>query len=423
MKDQYISYAKLSGYKSIEELAIEFEPNLNILIGKNAVGKTNFINFLNNTLNFEFSNSNNFEAFFEIKGNDLNHKFSFVKKTSIQSKNIKEDNKFLELFKSKKINPNFEGKLIVENKKSKVTGEFTVQEEDQCAQMFTRMLDEDEIDLRSILIKHGIPKNYSIIDSPLNLELWNENISDNFLNLYNNERQSLFFKKMLFSTINLDLLEGNYFNNRLKKEESIKKFISKKKEEYKKAVFKDTKFLDELKYILREYSPIYDLRINDSFNIDIDFESHKIVLRNFFLEFFIDNKWFTFDELSDGTKRLFYIISEILVSEINENFSQVKILNVIFIEEPELGIHPHQLYHLMKFLKERSRNNQIIITTHSPLSLDVLEKNELESIIVASKSNGRTILKKLDEVKLHKARLYMDELNLSDFWLNSNLED
>ena len=181
--------------------------------------------------------------------------------------------------------------------------------------------------------------------------------------------------------------------------------------------------MNELRYLLREYSPIFDLRINDSFNIDIDFESHKIVLRNFFLEFFVDNKWFTFDELSDGTKRLFYIISEIFISEINVYYSEVNLLNIIFIEEPELGIHPHQLYQLMRFLKEKSRNNQIIITTHSPLSLDILEKNELDSIIIASKSNGQTKLKKLSKAKLEKAKLYMDDLNLSDFWLNSNLED
>lgn len=420
---QFIKYVKLSGYKSIEELSIDFEPNLNILIGKNAVGKTNFINFLNNTLNFDFSNSNNFEATFEIKGDEFNHKFSFEKKTNIQTKIQKEDNKTFDIFKPKKINPNFIGKLLVQNKKTKVIGEFTVEDENQCSQIFTKHLSEDNISLKSIFIKHGLPKNYSIIESPLNIELWNEYVSDNFLNLYNADNQSLFFKKMLFATINMDLLNGNYFNNRLKKEDSIKKFINKKREEYKKSVFGETKFLNELRYLLREYSPIFDLRINDSFNIDIDFESHKIVLRNFFLEFFVDNKWFTFDELSDGTKRLFYIISEIFISEINVYYSEVNLLNIIFIEEPELGIHPHQLYQLMRFLKEKSRNNQIIITTHSPLSLDILEKNELDSIIIASKSNGQTKLKKLSKAKLEKAKLYMDDLNLSDFWLNSNLED
>ena len=133
-----------------------------------------------------------------------------------------------------------------------------------------------------------------------------------------------------------------------------------------------------MKDILKEFSPIENVRINDNFLLEIDNENEKISLKNFFLEFYIDKKWYSFDDLSDGTKRIFYIISEIFILDkrmyVNE---EEKRLNVIFIEEPELGIHPFQLFNLMRFIKEKSRTNQIIITTHSPLSLDILEKDEL----------------------------------------------
>jgi predicted ATPase len=141
----------------------------------------------------------------------------------------------------------------------------------------------------------------------------------------------------------------------------------------------------------------------------------------------IDKKWFSFEDLSDGTKRIFYIISEIFILDRNNfkltNDPTNNNLNVIFIEEPELGIHPHQLFRLMNFLKEKSRSNQIIITTHSPLSLDILEINELDSILIAEKLDGQTQLKKLSKEKIEKAKMYMNDLNLSDFWLNSDLED
>ncbi|MFC3158077.1 AAA family ATPase [Chryseobacterium arachidis] len=88
-----------------------------------------------------------------------------------------------------------------------------------------------------------------------------------------------------------------------------------------------------------------------------------------------------------------------------------------------MGIHPYQLFRLMKFLKEKSRSNQIVITTHSPLSLDILEINELDSILIAEKSDGQTQLKRLSKEKIEKAKMYMSDLNLSDFWLNSDLED
>ena len=39
----YLKRVQLSGYKSIEEVEIEFQKGFNIIIGKNAAGKTNFV--------------------------------------------------------------------------------------------------------------------------------------------------------------------------------------------------------------------------------------------------------------------------------------------------------------------------------------------------------------------------------------------
>ena len=77
----------------------------------------------------------------------------------------------------------------------------------------------------------------------------------------------------------------------------------------------------------------------------------------------------------------------------------------------------------MLFIKEKSKNSQIIVTTHSPLVLDILENEELKSIIIAEKNEGKSSFNKLSSKKLEKAELYLNELNLSDFWLNSDLED
>ena len=53
----FLSNVKLSGYKSIDRINVNFVAGLNIIIGKNAVGKTNFLNFhivsqLNTSINF-----------------------------------------------------------------------------------------------------------------------------------------------------------------------------------------------------------------------------------------------------------------------------------------------------------------------------------------------------------------------------------
>ena len=97
---------------------------------------------------------------------------------------------------------------------------------------------------------------------------------------------------------------------------------------------------------------------------------------------------------------------------------------IILIEEPELGIHPHQFKKLMDFLIEESRSKQIIITTHSPQSLDSLDENELNRIIIAYSTNSEsgTQLRHLDEREISKAHQYIKDDFLSDYWLYSDLE-
>ena len=45
-KQAYISRVHLKGYKSIRDLEIDFKPGLNIIIGPNGSGKTNFLEFI-----------------------------------------------------------------------------------------------------------------------------------------------------------------------------------------------------------------------------------------------------------------------------------------------------------------------------------------------------------------------------------------
>ena len=94
---------------------------------------------------------------------------------------------------------------------------------------------------------------------------------------------------------------------------------------------------------------------------------------------------------------------------------------IILIEEPELGIHPHQLSTLMNFLKFQSAEKQIILTTHSPQVLNCLKATELDRIIVA-RHEGKTgtQMYHLSEEEQEFAAQYMkNEAFLSDYWLLS----
>src|SRR5580658_679384 len=57
-EDLYLHSAELSGYKTIKKTFVEFKPGLNVIIGTNGVGKTNFLTFLYKALNVELQNLN-----------------------------------------------------------------------------------------------------------------------------------------------------------------------------------------------------------------------------------------------------------------------------------------------------------------------------------------------------------------------------
>ncbi len=117
--------------------------------------------------------------------------------------------------------------------------------------------------------------------------------------------------------------------------------------------------------------------------------------------------------LSDGTKRLFYIITETLSIE----------SGALIIEEPELGIHPRQLYSLMNFFKDQSVEKQIYISTHSPVVLDVLSPKELNCIIITKFGKKGSEFRKLSKKEKDKAIEYMNSVGeLSYYWLHSDLE-
>lgn len=416
---KYISNVKLSGYKSIDNVSVDFQPDFNIFIGKNAAGKTNFLNFLDNTIRFNFSQFNNFSASFELVDEENHYYFSQKKETTLQDVYGNDDIARL-LGKKNKLSSNFKAELRIEHKQNKdLIDKYLSEDEESYKVLRENLFKEYEINLSSVFLRHGILQEYPIVSNPFNIILYNQdNISEDFFDIYLNTK-SRFLTTLLISILMIG--EKPFFNNRLKNKDAITRFITKRKNQYKEDLSQKFFYLEELSKLLKKYSPIEEIRVDSSYTLDIDFESKVVSLRNLFLEFSIDGKWYSFNDLSDGTKRLFYIISEIFIIErvYNQNMA-----TIVLIEEPELGVHPHQLHQLMQFLKDKSRNLQIVITTHSPQALDVLDMDELDAITIVSREKGKTFFRKLTDEKKEKAKMYMAEIDsLSSYWLNSDLED
>ncbi len=96
-------------------------------------------------------------------------------------------------------------------------------------------------------------------------------------------------------------------------------------------------------------------------------------------------KWFDAGQESDGTLRVAGILSALL---------QEPPLPLVGIEEPELTVHPGALPLLMDYLRQASGRSQVLITTHSPELLNLVEANE---VLVVERTDGATSIRPMDE--------------------------
>jgi ABC-type multidrug transport system ATPase subunit len=180
-------------------------------------------------------------------------------------------------------------------------------------------------------------------------------------------------------------------------------------------LFKEFEFKPNLIINLKRYTPIENLRLRQPIIFNKSLKDNTIYVDFLLFEFSVNNSWYTWNELSDGTKRIFYIVSQIIGWG-----------GLIFLEEPELGIHPDQLHKLMDFLIEQSKEKQIIITTHSPEVLNAIHPDELDRIIVTRYDAEKgTVMKKLspEQAKEMGDRIKEGDMFLSDRWVHLNLED
>ncbi len=366
----YISHVQLKGYKSVRNLNIRLNQGLNIIIGKNGSGKTNFVEFLGNIMTFQNKIETPYNAIVELKN---------------ETECIVFDEKF-------------EGEhLYYEH----INKKFSI--------VSTKIVDkitniEDEIDMKGVSFVIRKRKNFNKIINPTKISFSLSAIFETYMLL---ELGTISISSIESGSNVLNILYQSFEKDLFWDLEMDKKFPVTKSviEEY-------LKLNKNLIKNLKKYSSIKDLRLSKSLHIN-DENFSKIDVNYIMLEFFVNDEWLTWKQLSDGTKRIFYIIAEI-----NSSYG------LVFIEEPENGVHPDQLFLLMDFIKEQSKEKQIILTTHAPEVLNILEKDELDNIIITRFDGEKgTQMHHLSEKQKKKGQAYMNKIgHLSAFWLHSNLE-
>lgn len=112
--------------------------------------------------------------------------------------------------------------------------------------------------------------------------------------------------------------------------------------------------------------------------------------------------------LSDGTLRFVALLAILLNAESAP---------LICIEEPELGLHPDSMSLLADLLTEAAEKTQLIVTTHSDVLVSALTE-QAESVLVCDYLENGTKLTRLETEKLDA---WLKDYRLGDIWRSGKL--
>lgn len=115
--------------------------------------------------------------------------------------------------------------------------------------------------------------------------------------------------------------------------------------------------------------------------------------------------YFNAKHLSDGTLRFIALTTLLLQPEAPQ---------VIIIDEPELGLHPFAINKLAGLIKKASANTQIIISTQS---VNLVDNFEPEDIITVDRKDGQSVFNRQNSDMLKD---WLTEYSISDLW-NKNV--
>lgn len=108
--------------------------------------------------------------------------------------------------------------------------------------------------------------------------------------------------------------------------------------------------------------------------------------------------------LSDGTLR-FICLATLLMQP------QSRLPDIVLIDEPELGLHPFAINLLADMLKEVSESKQVIVSTQS---VELLNNFLPEDVVVVQREDEASVFKRLDAEEL--ADWLTEDYSLGELW-------
>jgi predicted ATPase len=105
--------------------------------------------------------------------------------------------------------------------------------------------------------------------------------------------------------------------------------------------------------------------------------------------------------LSDGTLRFICLTTALMQSDPP---------STIIIDEPELGLHPYAIEILAELIQTTSKKSQLIVSTQSPTLVDYFEP---EDIIVVNRKRGTSVFERLNKKEFSS---WMEDYSLGELW-------
>lgn len=357
-----IDYIEIKGFKSIKELKLELKP-INILIGSNGAGKSNFVSF------FKLIN---------VIFNQRLQKFILEEKA---------DNL---LYFGRKMTEKIFGKIIFSTKGREIRTNnayyFNLMQNKEGGLFIDAegsgfRVDRDDIKNNFIVVNDILESSIANSKFPRNIDYLAEYLSNIQVFHFHDTSSTSYLRR------SCDINDNQYFKQ-------------------------DGRNLPAFLYLIKVNHPKIFLRIEKTIQSVAPYIDKFILEPNRLNEKEIELRWidkgdaesnFSAYQLSDGTLR-FIALTTLLM--------QPTPPSVIIIDEPELGLHPFAIGKLAGMIQAASSVTQIIVATQSP---SLISNFSPEDIVVIDKSEeeNQTIFNRLSSENLN---VWLQDYTLGDLW-------
>lgn len=357
-----ITNLSIENFKSIKKTDIELK-NINILIGSNGAGKSNFI------------------SFFKLLNAITQKKLQYYTGEESGANNI--------LHYGLKYSEYLNGKIVLKNQDTSSYYEFMMNPNTEGNLFFSR----------EYLGYRNDRKYRDFYDYPYNIAQGNET------GLHTPKHELRYIQPLIIER--LSEYKVYHFHDTGKTARVKQSFNLFDNE----TLYEDARNLASFLYKLKETNEIALKKIEKTIKLVAPYFGEFILKQNPLSPEEIRLAWkeknnedmiFNASHLSDGTLRMICLITL---------FVQPNPPQVIILDEPELGLHPFALTVLSDLIKKVADTGiQVIISTQS---VPLIDKFSIEDIIVVEKGNDGSEFKRLEEEKLKE---WLDDYTIGELW-------